>query len=142
VTFLIAACLILVVAMIVAYPLVWGVHVQTATDAVDDRERLEHEKNIALLAIREADLDRAMGKLSDEDYGTLKGQYQQRAVGALTALERLANGDGTPHVGAAADASSSGADRFCASCGRRFTADERFCPACGRRRASSAASTA
>jgi hypothetical protein len=132
-TMVAAICLIVTIATIVVLPLVRSGRVDAVEDPVDSRERLEREKKIALLAIREADLDRAMGKLSDDDYTTLRGQYQQRAAGALSALEKLEHGHyGDGHVGSAQ--TNHRAARFCASCGRRYLGDERFCPSCGRRR--------
>lgn len=123
--------MVLAVATVIAYPFFYVPEHEPVADARDNRDRLEREKSIALMAIREADLDRAMGKLSDDDYGSLRVQYEQRAVDALTALDTLssaATGSGGPTEGASTA-------RFCAGCGRGFRSDERFCPACGRARA-------
>jgi rRNA maturation endonuclease Nob1 len=143
-TFVVAALMIVAFAATIAYPFWKYSGDAPAVDRHDSRETLDREKNVALLAIREAELDRAMGKLSDEDYGTLRAQYERRAVTAISALDGL---DGP--VGATATTATSvsamgvtapGNDggrpgRFCAGCGRSFHSDERFCPACGRARA-------
>jgi len=53
-----------------------------------ERYRLEKEKELAYAAIKEADFDREMGKLSAEDHATLRAKYEARALAALAALER------------------------------------------------------
>jgi hypothetical protein len=83
---LFSVALITAIAAIVAAPL-WANVEREATGALDlHRERLEREKTAALLAIREAEFDRAMGKLSEDDYAQLRGFYEQRALAALAAL--------------------------------------------------------
>jgi hypothetical protein len=143
-TVVFAALMIVGLAAAIAYPLWAESHESTDVDRGGEREQLRHEKDVALLASREAELDRAMGKLSDEDYGTLRQQYEHRAVAALGALDQLVERDGGP--GGAALASGDGGvagkvkaeaakrARFCSSCGRRHRPEERFCPACGHAR--------
>jgi hypothetical protein len=53
-----------------------------------ERYRLEKEKELAYAAIKEADFDLQMGKLSAEDHATLRTTYEARALKALEALER------------------------------------------------------
>lgn len=105
-------------------------------DPVGAEERHEREKNVALLAIREADFDLAMGKLSTEDHASLRRMYEQRALEAISALE-------TAEPPAAAEASGGGPASnspaaFCVACGTRFCIEDRFCAACGARRGSPA----
>lgn len=54
-----------------------------------ERHRLEKEKELAYGAIKEAEFDFQMGKLSPEDYAALREKYAARALEALEALERL-----------------------------------------------------
>ena len=118
------------------FPL-WGGTERTASYAAwAYRDVLEREKEVALLAIREAELDEAMGKLSAEDYATLRGQYEKRALAALGALDAM----GEPATDAVSRPSSkpnndAARDRFCSACGRRYKTAERFCAGCGRARA-------
>ena len=85
-TIFVSALLIIAVAAVVALPLA-GATGPEAGEAPDrGSERLEREKNAALLAIREAEFDRAMGKLSDDDYAHLRNFYEQRALAALNEL--------------------------------------------------------
>ena len=52
--------------------------------------RWEKQKADAYSAIKEAEFDRQMGKLTDEDYQMLREKYEARAIEALTQLDRLA----------------------------------------------------
>jgi hypothetical protein len=53
------------------------------------------EESTAIEALREIEFDRATGKLSDDDYATLKAQYTPRALEELRAREVTAlNGEG------------------------------------------------
>ncbi len=88
-TWLVGLAVIAAVAWAVASPL-WGV----AAAPVDvgpidpERRRLEKERDLAYAAIKEAEFDFQMGKLSSEDYAALRGTYEARAIAALAALER------------------------------------------------------
>jgi hypothetical protein len=77
------------VAVTVAAPLLWP-HAAApfAPPGDPERYRLEKEKELAYAAIKEADFDLQMGKLSTEDHATLRDKYEARALAALTALER------------------------------------------------------
>ncbi len=78
------------VAVSVAWPLLWPVTDVVAGPVGDpERYRWEKEKDLAYAAIKEADFDREMGKLSVEDHTALREKYEARALAALAALERL-----------------------------------------------------
>ena len=117
--YLVAALIILAVAATIAIPF-WSPVSVAAGPVVDaETERLEREKAAALLAIREAELDRAMGKLSDEDYSALRGFYERRAMSAMAKLDggkRGAPRDSLEH---------------CTECNARFTDDSQVCGGCG-----------
>jgi hypothetical protein len=63
----------------------------------------------AIQALREIEFDRATGKLSEEDYESLKARYMRRAVTHLRA-------GGTP---------------MCDNCGPRPETDAVYCSTCG-----------
>jgi len=119
--------LILIVAATIAWPLTRTPDfAETTTAGREHAELLEHEKNIALLAIKEAEFDRAMGKLSEGDYSILRSEYEERALTALSELDVLPDTTAPP----------SGTDalllaRYCPACGQQFDPDDRFCAACG-----------
>lgn len=88
--YLVGLGVVAVVAWFVAEPLlVVAAEAAPHLPGVDpERHRLEKEKELAYAAIKEAEFDREMGKLSDEDYGLLRAKYEARALAALEALER------------------------------------------------------
>jgi hypothetical protein len=59
------------------------------SDPEDETLQWEKQKADAYSAIREAEFDRQMGKLTDEDYQMLRERYEARAIEALTQLDRL-----------------------------------------------------
>ncbi len=120
------------VAVAVALPLLRAETAYAPERADDRRELLEREKTVALLAIREADFDRATGKLTDDDYAVLRRTYEQRALGAMSALEGDERTGSSP--GGAGEAGGGAPAVFCPACGLRFAAGDRFCARCGRPR--------
>lgn len=84
-TIVLSIGLIVAVAAVISLPFMRSARVADGPQDVE-RERLEREKTAALVAIREAELDHAMGKLSDEDHTHLRSFYEQRAVAAMGAL--------------------------------------------------------
>ena len=125
--------LIVTVAALVAAPFARGHGTNAEISHADGRaELLEREKNAALIAIREAEFDRAMGKLSEDDYASLKGLYEQRALGALSELERMGNAERSRDVSTAGPKPESAV--YCPRCGSRFRSDDRFCSDCGSQR--------
>lgn len=114
---------------------------------------------VALRALSEIEFDRATGKLSLEDYESLKARYTRDAVNALRGEDRAPVSSGAPPARAAAPKASStpilplvtkqaagsglacpvhgpqsevGA-AFCSECGRRTGTEDqdRFCTKCG-----------
>ena len=80
---------IVAVAASIAAPLLWPrPSAASAPTADPERYRLEKEKELAYAAIKEAEFDLQMGKLSPEDHATLREKYEGRALAALEALER------------------------------------------------------
>ena len=129
-TTLLSALLVFVIAAVIARPLLdRGTVAAAALPTSGDRELWEHEKSIALTAIKEAEFDHATGKLSQADYEILRATYEERALAAIGALDELGGADETATTAADGDYAP-----FCGSCGRAFEGAERFCPACGAER--------
>ncbi len=76
------------VAWVIAAPLLRGVAAPRAAIGDPERYRLEKERDLAYAAIKEAEFDLQMGKLSQEDYASLRRTYEERALAALAALQR------------------------------------------------------
>ena len=134
-----ALVLALVVLALVLEPLVrgrpWPGSEDAGSSEVDleftDLEESESEKIQALLALREIEFDRATGKLSDEDYLSLKTKYQQEALKAIE-IE-----DAGPLLSSEAgelDSAEKMRDgtAICPACGPRPESSAQFCSDCGR----------
>ena len=102
------------------------------------RAALEQEKAIVLRSIKELEFDRAMGKVSDEDFKEMSTRLRARAARLLASLDAGAGyreqierdlvkrlGDATEKPAAAAP--------VCAKCSTPNDRDARFCKACGER---------
>lgn len=108
----------------------------------------------AIDALREIEFDRATGKLSDDDYASLKAQYTRTALVELRARETVspvgapavagsvgnAPADSAPNdqlAGDAMDAAEAAVRRYravrrsCDTCGPRPEPDPTFCSSCG-----------
>lgn len=81
----------------------------------------------AVDALREIEFDRQTGKLSDDDYATLRATYTERALGEMRAAAEPA----APAVAARSDIADRGL-RTCPVCGPRPESDALYCSACAR----------
>lgn len=91
------AALMLVVgaALFVAAPLT-AVFSSPRGDTEEEtrRVRFEHERGLAMAAIRELEFDHAMSKITDEEYRTLRAGLEARALAAMDHLDHLNRGAG------------------------------------------------
>ena len=84
------------------------------------RQFLEQEKALVLRSIKELEFDRAMRKVSDQDFAEIGGRLRARALELMQALEGPVEKVPTP------------AKRTtCASCDTPIDSDARFCKHCG-----------
>lgn len=114
------------------------------TPMVGERTRaaLEREKTLTLRAIKDLEFDRAMKKMSEEDFKEMSGRLRGRASRLIRQLEagtgyrdrierdlakRLGTAD-TPRETTARSAEST-----CAACSTANDVDARFCKSCGAR---------
>jgi hypothetical protein len=89
--YLIGLLFIGVVALFVASPLFRMVSHDTSARTGTDNSvllRWEKQKMDAYAAIKEAEFDHQMGKLTEEDYRFLREKYEARAFEALAHLDR------------------------------------------------------
>ncbi len=157
-----AAMIIAAVALFVAAPLAGGFFPARRRGASElDRERLEHERGLAVQGLRELEFDREMGKLSAADYESMHKALEERALTAMASVEnfRLQTGkaanrkkpsaapstqaprptDAVPSPVAHAEPpqppqsapSPPRKIRFCSQCGTRTAAGSKFCAQCG-----------
>ncbi len=82
---------VIVVVVAVAWPLVRPATpedvLDTSTDAQRRRLQLREERDLALEALKELELDHATHHVGDEDYQELVAQYRARAAAAIRALD-------------------------------------------------------
>jgi len=143
-----AAALVGLAALRAVRPLVSLQDEQAALVGERTREALEREKMLTLRALKELEFDRAMGKLSPEDFLEMSGRLRSRATrlirqidlsgGYRGLIERdlakrlMEKGEVRPEPSAGAAAPVAGARlRACASCGTSNDPDARFCKECG-----------
>ncbi len=98
----------------------------------------ETRKGVALLALKEIEFDREMGKLSDGDYQYLKEKYTAEALEALREDEGARAPDDVEALIAhrvrtlrSAAATAPPGAPVCPSCGPRPEADAMYCSTCG-----------
>ena len=104
---------------------------------------LQHQKELTFAAIKELELDRAVGKIADEDYTEQRRLLEENAI---SLLRRLESGDGSDRAAITQQiehdiaqlvdkqnpVGTENADsESCSGCGARRSADYRFCPQCG-----------
>ena len=134
-TLLAALALMLVVAALIAQPLLGPRRAAAAPES--EPERLERERRRVIQAIREVDFDRRTGKLSPEDHARLRTSLQAEGADILRALSALkadAGGrdlDAEIEAAVAAIRATPAAGRRCAACGDLVSERDRFCPHCG-----------
>jgi hypothetical protein len=95
----------------------------------DDRDRLERQKREAYAAIKEAEFDHRMAKLSDSDFAALRKTYEAKAIAAIAALDAAPAEAAAPSAEPAPRTPVSAA--FCPGCGQRLASEARFCAMCG-----------
>ena len=95
----------------------------------------ELAENVAVVALREIEFDRATGKLSDDDYGQLKERYTREALAGMRREPSLApavGGDAVEDEIEAAIRAYRAQHPACPACGPRPELDAVFCSSCGR----------
>lgn len=86
--FLLGLAVIVMTSVFVAAPLFADEGTGTGETPTSERERWERQKRQALAAIKEAEDDHRMGKLSDEDLAGMRARFEDAALEAMAALER------------------------------------------------------
>jgi hypothetical protein len=101
------------------------------------RVALEREKQMTLRSIKELEFDRAMGRLSDEDWNEMSGRLRSR-VGRL--MRQLDAGAGVrdqiekdleKRIGEKPEPRASVPTNACAACDTTNDPDAKFCKGCG-----------
>jgi hypothetical protein len=147
-----AAALVGMTALRTIVPLVSPEDDRTVMIGQRTRAALEREKLLTLRAIKELEFDRAMGKLSEEDFREMAGRLRARAASLIRQLDagagyraqierdlerKLAGGakgsaeSSTANALAERTSAKASAERECASCATLNDPDAKFCKGCG-----------
>lgn len=98
IAYLVLAALAVAVVVLVAWPLVRPAAERDRLDATTEDQRrrlaLREERDLALQAIKELEVDRATNHIGDEDYAELVSEYRAQAAKAIAALD--AESDAAP----------------------------------------------
>lgn len=96
--FLLALAIVAAVALFVLWPFRAAATGDGISDPVEDEVAdLEARKETLYREIRDAEADRASGKLADEDFARLDGELRREAIGILKRLDKLRDrGGGSP----------------------------------------------
>jgi len=140
-TVLMAATTIVgIAALRMLRPLFFRYDDRTAMVGERTRTALEREKLFVLRSIKELEFDRAMGKLSENDWQEMSGRLRARAARLIRQLDAGASyrsqveRDLVARLGAAPEAPAENAAdvaRFCGECGAARDTDAKFCKQCG-----------
>ena len=127
-----AVALLAAVALFVAWPLFRLDRPQAADEP--ELSPLERQKHEALTAIKEAEFDYQMRKLTEIDYRKLRDRYSQQAMAAIAALDQAKPAKGNDPIRSTQAAEPHNPRRiaYCAFCGSKVPPRAKFCPACGR----------
>ena len=79
------------VALFVAAPLTEVFAARKRAGAAAHTARLEHERGLALAAIRELEFDHAMGKIAEAEFQAMRARLEGRALTAMAALAQARN---------------------------------------------------
>ena len=132
----------------IIHPLLQSGRTGVSLDAKADNmlAELNLKKENAYATIRELEFDLNMGKLSKEDFETLRGQYMQAALECIKAMDELQmhrkrqaelpekdlENEIEKEISLLrADASAGASEVFCTQCGQRASSQDRFCAKCG-----------
>jgi hypothetical protein len=130
-----ATALVGIAALRAIRPLVTSHQDRTPMIGARTRVALEREKMLALRAIKELEFDRAMTKVSDEDFRVMSGRLRARAGRLIRQLEASAGyrerveRDLAKRLGEKASAEP--VARTCANCSTANDPDAQFCKSCG-----------
>ena len=86
--FMVGLALIAIASLVVVAPLFRPRTAPEGAEQTGDGPRWERQKRQALAAIKEAELDHRMGKLTDEDLAAMRARFEAQALEAMAALER------------------------------------------------------
>jgi hypothetical protein len=134
-----ATALVGMAALRAVRPLVGPQDDRTVVIGERTRATLERDKTLTLRAIKDLEFDRAMGKLSEEDFREMGGRLRARAARLIKQLDVGAGyrdqieRDLMKRLGQGGEKATAQEARACAGCGTGNDRDAKFCKQCGGR---------
>lgn len=95
--------------------------------------RLNQRKETLLQNIADLDFEYNMGKLSDEDYQSLRGNLKLQAMETLQQIDLLRESNSMFAPKGASKPKAVSTSSFCSQCGTSLGTEDHFCSACGAR---------
>lgn len=89
-----------------------------------ERENLLVEKQMAYDAIKELELDWRSGKLSEEDYRTIRAELEAEAIEVMKKLDSMESPQ---------EEVQETERNYCSSCGEKIDGEHSFCHSCGKK---------
>ncbi len=118
----------------VAWPLLSKTVAAKGSGAEDE---LRIQRDIVFAAIKDLEMDREMGRVSEEDFEQLNAGYRQQAIDVLKKIDRAGNGMHRKRLedelAALRTKRRKGEVIFCSACGSSVGPQDRFCSACGKK---------
>ena len=114
---------------------------KTSNDKVDPGNNrlidLYETRDSLLSTLKDLELDREMGKISDEDFDEISAHYRREAINVLRDIDKL-EGDGgvkepEENMETVFSQQEEGEVALCSACGANVDIHDRFCSRCGQR---------
>jgi cytochrome c-type biogenesis protein CcmH/NrfG len=93
--------------------------------------RVEQRKETLLQNIAELDFENSMGKLSEDDYQSLRATLKTQAAESIEQIDVLLETEGIMSTKPKGGSAPAKAARFCSACGAAAAPKARFCSSCG-----------
>jgi rRNA maturation endonuclease Nob1 len=104
-------------------------------------DELIKNKNVLLQEIKEIDFEYQMGKLSEQDYKNLKGDFENQAIDVLQKIDNKGNGKSSKddveleieiYKKRQKKSKTQHSFKFCSNCGNKIQPHDKFCSSCGK----------
>ena len=116
----------------VLWPALTGVGPRWEISEDDTPEgRLAVRKEVLVGNLADLDFEFAMGKMSEEDYRSIRESLKRQTLKVMEQIEVLEQSERAVSGDRPAESGSSRSAAFCSSCGSSLPGKARFCPDCG-----------
>ena len=98
--YIISLLLVVLVSVFTVYPLFMGRRKQDVAESLglNKLEQLYERRNLYYSSIKDIELDRDMGKLSEQDYAELMSRYKEKAAAVTKLISELQSAAGDEKI--------------------------------------------